>query len=60
MSNKINNLEKLGVVRGYRAELDPERLGELSVVLIVKSKPSDLNKIAGKIEFERTLGRCSF
>ena len=60
VSNKINNLEKLGVVRGYRAELDPERLGELSVVLIVKSKPSDLNKIAERLDSNENVRQMFF
>ncbi len=50
VSNKISNMENLGVIRGYRAEIDPERLGELSVVLMVKTKPSDLRQVAERFK----------
>lgn len=46
VSNKINTLERLGVIRGYRADLDPERLGELSVVVTIKAKPAELGSIS--------------
>jgi Lrp/AsnC family leucine-responsive transcriptional regulator len=46
VSNKINNMEKLGVIRGYRADLDPEKLGELSVVVMIKARPADLGAVA--------------
>lgn len=32
----VGELERLGVVRGYRAELDPLRLGHTSVVFVVR------------------------
>ncbi|WP_019176793.1 winged helix-turn-helix transcriptional regulator [Methanomassiliicoccus luminyensis] len=50
VSNKVNSMEKLGVIRGYRADLDPERLGELSAVVTIKAKPADLVQIGEKFE----------
>jgi len=46
VSNKISNMENLGVIKGYRADLDTERLGEISVILTIKSKPSELKQVA--------------
>jgi Lrp/AsnC family transcriptional regulator, leucine-responsive regulatory protein len=50
VSNKISNLENLGVIKGYQADLDTERLGEISVILIIKAKPSELQKVAENFE----------
>ncbi len=46
VSSKISNMENMGIIRGYLADLDSERMGELSVVLTVKAKPSDLKTVA--------------
>ncbi|MBC7107439.1 MAG: winged helix-turn-helix transcriptional regulator [Methanomassiliicoccales archaeon] len=46
VSHKIADMENLGIIRGYQAVLDTERLGELSVILTVKAKPSELNSVA--------------
>lgn len=46
VSNKISQLERLGIIKGYQADLDTERLGEISVVITIKAKPSELNKVA--------------
>jgi DNA-binding Lrp family transcriptional regulator len=48
VSNKIGNMETLGVIKGYKADIDPEKLGELSVVLVIKTKPSDLRSVANQ------------
>ncbi|HUL39645.1 MAG TPA: winged helix-turn-helix transcriptional regulator, partial [Methanomassiliicoccales archaeon] len=45
ISNKIANLEKARVIRGYSAILDPDRLGETSVMITVKARPSDLKGV---------------
>lgn len=45
ISNKVTNLEKSGVIRGYSAILDPDRLGEVSVMIMVKARPSDLKGV---------------
>jgi DNA-binding Lrp family transcriptional regulator len=46
VSNKIGNLERMGVIKGYHAELDPERMGELSAMVTVKARPSELSAVA--------------
>ena len=50
VSNKISNMESLGVIRGYQADLDTERLGEISVILTIKAKPSELRQVAEYFE----------
>jgi len=38
VSARLRILEQLGIVRGYRAILDPERLGETAFALLVKTR----------------------
>lgn len=46
VSNKISNMKNMGIIRGYRVDLDPEVLGEISVTLNIKTKPSELESVA--------------
>lgn len=46
VSSKVGNLERIGVIRRYRAELDPERMGEISAMVTVKARPSELSAVA--------------
>ena len=50
ISNKINSLENVGVIKGYGADIDTESLGETSIILLVKCSPSDLNDVAKQLE----------
>lgn len=50
VSNKVGNLEKLGVIKGYHAELDPERMGQMSALVTIKAKPADLSMIAERFK----------
>jgi|LAHU01.1.fsa_nt_gb DNA-binding Lrp family transcriptional regulator len=50
VSNKVGNLERLGVIRGYHAELDPERMGQTSALVTIKAKPADLSLIAERFK----------
>lgn len=50
VSSKISNMENMGIVRGYQADLDSERMGELSVVLTIKAKPSELKSVADRFQ----------
>ncbi len=38
VSARLRNLEALGIVRGYRAVLDPERLDQTTVTLVLRTK----------------------
>ncbi len=49
VSSKVSNLERMGAIRGYRADLDTERLGEMSAVVTIKARPSDLSTVARRL-----------
>lgn len=49
VSSKVSNLERMGAIRGYRANLDTERLGEMSAVVTIKARPSDLSAVAQRL-----------
>jgi Lrp/AsnC family transcriptional regulator, leucine-responsive regulatory protein len=46
VSSKINSIESMGVIKGYQAELDSEKLGGISVVLDIKTRPADIRKVS--------------
>jgi DNA-binding Lrp family transcriptional regulator len=49
VSAHLRNLEALGIVRGYRAILDPERLDETPVALVVRTRPAATETVARRI-----------
>jgi len=49
VSAHVNRLERLGVVRGYRADVDPLQLGETSVFLVVEAAPGLTRRVASEI-----------
>ena len=59
VSAHVRRLEALGVVRGYRADIDPLQLGETSVFLVVKAAPGETRRVASAIanlpEIRRTV-----
>ncbi|MGH2782474.1 MAG: Lrp/AsnC family transcriptional regulator [Thermoleophilaceae bacterium] len=47
VADRLERLEQAGVIRGYRAEVDPRALGyELAVVLRIRPAPRELRKVA--------------
>lgn len=50
VSNKISNMENLGIIRGYQVDLDTETLGEISVIITIKAKPVELRTVASHFE----------
>ncbi len=46
ISARVNTLEKLGIIRGYRTDINPERLDECQIVLLVKCTPSVKSEVA--------------
>ena len=46
VSAHVNRLERLGVLRGYRADVDPLQLGETSVFLVVEAAAGQSGKVA--------------
>lgn len=49
VSARVSTLEQLGVLRGYRAQIDPGSLNEVRLVLLIKCKPQALEAVAEKI-----------
>jgi DNA-binding Lrp family transcriptional regulator len=41
-------MESMGVIKGYQAELDSEKLGGISVVLDIKTRPADIHKVSDR------------
>jgi len=59
VSAHVRRLEALGVVRGYRADVDPLQLGETSVFLVVEAALGQTQRVASAIarlpEIRRTV-----
>lgn len=50
VSSKVGNLENLGVIKGYRANIDTEKLGGISVIITIKTKPADIKKVSERFQ----------
>ncbi len=50
VSSKVSRLEDIGVIRGYSAIVDSNMLREISLILVIKSKPSDIEIIADQLK----------
>jgi DNA-binding Lrp family transcriptional regulator len=48
--NKINILEETEVINGYQANINAENLGEVSIILMIKCNPSNLNSVSAKLK----------
>ncbi len=53
VSARVRNLEQLGIVRGYRAIVDPERLDETSLALLLRTKPGTAEETARRVADSR-------
>ncbi|MBI0584175.1 MAG: winged helix-turn-helix transcriptional regulator [Methanomassiliicoccus sp.] len=60
VSSKVGNLERIGVIRGYHAELDPERLGELSAMVSIKARPAELSSVAAHFKDDEQVRQMFF
>jgi DNA-binding Lrp family transcriptional regulator len=49
VSSRVQAMVDVGLIRGYSTMLDAEMLGQVSVVLLLESKPADLDKVVEKI-----------
>jgi Lrp/AsnC family leucine-responsive transcriptional regulator len=49
VSARVDRLESLGVLRGYRADIDPLRLGEASAFFVVRAAPGTSGRLAQTI-----------
>ena len=49
VSSRVQAMLDVGLIKGYSTMLDADMLGQVSVALILESKPSDLNKVVERI-----------
>ncbi len=49
VSSRVQAMLDVGLIRGYSTMLDADMLGQISVALILESKPSDLDKVVARI-----------
>ncbi len=49
VSARLGTLEQLGIIKGYRAVLDPERLNETSVSLLIKARLQGAEGVATEL-----------
>ena len=49
VSSRVQAMVEMGLIRGYSTMLDADMLGQVSVVLLLESKPADLDKVVEKI-----------
>ena len=52
VSSRVQAMVDVGLVRGYSTLLDADMLGQISVVLILESKPVDIDKVVEKVKDE--------
>jgi DNA-binding Lrp family transcriptional regulator len=50
ISNKVNTLENLKVIKGYQADISADSLSEVSVILIIKCNLSNIDEVAEKLK----------
>ena len=50
VSSRVQAMVEVGLIRGYSTMLDAGMLGQVSVVLLLESKPADLDKVVEKIK----------
>ena len=50
VSSRVQAMVEVGLIRGYSTMLDADMLGQVSVVLLLESKPADLDKVVEKIK----------
>jgi DNA-binding Lrp family transcriptional regulator len=50
VSSRVQAMVDVGLLRGYSTMLDAEMLGQVSFVLLLESKPADLDKVVEKIK----------
>jgi len=49
ISARVATLEQLGILKGYRAVVDPERLRQVSVLLLLKCRPAKAEAVGAAL-----------
>ena len=50
VSNKVGMYEQMGILKGFGAQIDTDALGEISILLSIKCKPSDVSMLSEKLK----------
>jgi len=50
VSARVQAMLDVGLIKGYSVMLDSEMLGQVSVALLIESKPSDMDKVVERIK----------
>jgi Lrp/AsnC family leucine-responsive transcriptional regulator len=59
VAERLQRLERDGVIRGYRADVDPRAVGlSLTVILRIRPAPRELKKVAELAERTREVVEC--
>lgn len=48
-SKKVDTFKKLGLLKGFSANLDAEKLDEITILLYIKCKPTDTKKLLDQL-----------
>ena len=60
VSSKIGHFERLGVITGYHAALDTERMGEFSSMVTIKARPAELARVADQFKEDEQVRQIFF
>ena len=52
VSSRVQAMVDVGLIKGYSTLLDADMLGQISVALILESKPIDLERVVAKVKDE--------
>ena len=52
VSSRVQAMVDVGLIKGYSTVLDADMLGQVSVVLMLESKPADLERVVDRIKDE--------
>jgi Lrp/AsnC family leucine-responsive transcriptional regulator len=50
VSSKVETFQSIGLIEGFTAVVNPEMLGELTILLVIECKPSDLSAVMEQLE----------
>jgi DNA-binding Lrp family transcriptional regulator/YHS domain-containing protein len=53
VSSKVEHLENMGLIEGYTVVINPEMLDQLTILLDIECKPSDLKAVLDRMEGEK-------
>jgi DNA-binding Lrp family transcriptional regulator len=50
VSNRVESLTKMGLIKSYTIQMDTEMLGEVTILLTIDTKPSEVTAIAEELK----------